>query len=159
SEMVLEVESARRGPITGFINSDNELISAQGCRVGAGWCAPEDWGTWSKYPAASKLFYVPRNGTRPGRLHIYEKARVTPPMIGQILTISLNGRPIQRFKIDAYKFTMRIIAADLPQFGRLTRVELEYAFEETETRAQVLAELRKIDDRVLGLGFESMLIF
>jgi hypothetical protein len=156
-EMVTEVENARRAPLTGYVNTDDDLIAAQSWRVGPAWCVPEDWGTWSKYPVVEKQFFVTEDQAASPCLHIYEKLRVTPPLLGQQLTIRLNGRCLRSLLIEELEFVLRVLVRSPPLVGRFRKIRLEYAFE--KSTLEVISKLREIDGRILGLGFESMFIF
>ena len=152
--MIAEVTSARKAAITGYINRDEDLLIAQAMREGTGWYGPEDWGTWSRYPDASKLFYVhaPQNNSE---LVIYEKLRVVAPLVGVTLRVTVNSGTPQEFRIEEEKFIVRILGQVRSDSSGLAKVHIRY---ELLAAADMTPELEKIDARRLGLGFESTAI-
>ena len=155
SQMVAEVEGARRAELTGYINDDDELIFAQSMRAGQSWCAPEGWGTWSKYPTARKMFFVRLNAGA-HQVTLYEKMCVVAPLVGHVLTITIGKQPPVSHLITDAHFSLRLVADVPPGFSGLFRIDITYSFDESPP--EMFNELRKIDGRVLGLGFESTLV-
>jgi glycosyltransferase involved in cell wall biosynthesis len=152
--MIAEVTSARKAAITGYINRDEDLLVAQAMREGPGWYGPEDWGTWSRYPEAAKLFYIhaPQNSSE---LVIYEKLRVVGTLVGVSLRVTVNGGAPQEFRIEEEKFIIRILGQVRCDSSGLAKVHIRY---ELSPSADLVPELEKIDARRLGLGFESTAI-
>jgi glycosyltransferase involved in cell wall biosynthesis len=152
--MIAQVAGARKASITGYINRDEDLLVAHATRAGAGWYPPEDWGTWSRYPESSKLFFV-QTADDISEVVIYEKLRVIAPLVGQSLRVTVNGGPPQDFSIDDEKFIIRIVGQVRGELGGLAEVRIHY---QLRNSPDIVPELEKIDGRRLGLGFESTAI-
>jgi glycosyltransferase involved in cell wall biosynthesis len=153
-DMVAQVEGARKGLITGYINRDEDLLNAQAMRLGANWCSPEDWGTWSRYPECEKLFYV-ESDANISEVVIYEKLRVVGPVVGHTLRVIINDGALQEFDIEDEQRLIRIAGPVRMDSDGRAEVRIRY---ELKGRSDVIPELDKIDGRRLGLGFESTLI-
>lgn len=149
--MITEVTNARAGAITGYVNRDEDLLAAQAMREGTSWYPPEDWGTWSRYPEASKVFYV-EVAHNASELVIYEKLRVIRPLVGQSLRVTVNSGAPQEFSMDEEKFIIRIVAPVRADSTGVAEVRIRY---ELKYSREIIPTLENIDARQLGLGFES----
>lgn len=153
--MVAEVEGARRSYITGRINTDADLIAAQATRLGKGWCAPENWGTWSRWPKAERQFFIqiPADSTQ---ISILEKIRVVAPLIGSILKITVCGEHTQYFPLTQEalicKFSGVPVRSDDGDFLISQTYEIISSPDMSEE------EIKNIDRRMLGIGFETLII-
>jgi glycosyltransferase involved in cell wall biosynthesis len=152
--MISQVQSARRAPLTGHINRDDDLLAAQASRFGHGWCAPEDWGTWSRYPECTRLLYVkPKPDTR--SVIIYEQVRVVSLLVGATLSISLNDTTFFEHTIEKQRFPLRTCIPVDCDPGEVVELEIRYRLDGPPGTE---AALDAIDGRRLGLGFESTLV-
>jgi glycosyltransferase involved in cell wall biosynthesis len=152
--MISQVQGARRGPLSGYINRDEDLLAAQSSRFATGWCAPEDWGTWARYPDCSRLYYVrPDAGAR--ELIVYERVRVVGALVGSTLSVSLNDAPAKDFIIEQERFLLRVSGPIERDPDGLAELSLRYRVHGPQG---IAAKLDEIDGRRLGLGIESTLI-
>lgn len=154
-DMLRAITDSRRGPLTNQICRDEDFLAAQAMRCGNDWYEPEDWGTWSRFPGVRKLFYVrPASGV--AEVVVYEKIRVVPALVGQVLRVAVNGGAQQEFRLDSERMTIRTICPlELDSEG-IAEIDLRYGL--GRISSEQIADLDAIDRRRLGLGFESTYI-
>jgi glycosyltransferase involved in cell wall biosynthesis len=149
-EMVAKVVAARRASITGQINSDQDVLTAQAMRFGRYWSVPEAWGTWSVSTRAAKLFYI-RTSSCPTEVACYEKMRVSESLVGSILRVRANSQHDYYYLIEKQEFLVRFLVPVDSVTGGYCQIGVEY-----EVLGPGVAT-RNGDGRPPALGFESML--
>ncbi|MBI2737857.1 MAG: glycosyltransferase family 4 protein [Rhodospirillales bacterium] len=149
-EMVAKVVAARRGFITGQINSDGDVLTAQATRFGNSWHVPDKWGTWSAAPRAAKMFYV-KTRVCPTEVACYEKMRVGEALVGSVLRVRVNGQHDYWYVLEKEEFLLRFPAPVGNSVDGYCQIDVEYEV----LRPGVVSG--DVDARSQGLGFESMM--
>jgi glycosyltransferase involved in cell wall biosynthesis len=149
-EMVAKVVAARRGFMTGQINSDEDVLTAQAMRFGKNWDVPDEWGTWSAAPRAAKMFYV-KTSASPTEVACYEKMRVSEALVGSVLRVRVNSQHDYYYVLEKEEFLLRFLVPVGNSVDGYCQIGVEY-----EVLSRGVAPGND-DARSPGLGFESMM--